>query len=63
MPGGAFGDARLKELVKWQRGIGDRGTQMHVQLHDGGEAVVSGMETCGQGCQEVHLGMQGSRSW
>ena len=50
MLGGAFGDARLKELVKWRRGIGDPGTQMHVQLHDGGEAVVSGMETCGQGC-------------
>ena len=32
MPGGAFGDARLKELVKWQRGIGDPGTQMHLQV-------------------------------
>ena len=26
------------------------------QLHDGGGAV-NGLETCGQGCQEVHLGM------
>ena len=53
MPKAAFGDVGLKELVKWGRGIGDPGTQMHVQLHDGGGAVV----TCGHGCQEVHLGM------